>query len=65
MIFCIFTHIPFNVNTSNFHFIGTSSIYFSLKMKISKSSNLSFFINARAIQFRGVIMNLIEIPYTK
>ena len=34
-------------------------------MKISKSSNMSFFINARAIQFRGVIMNLIEIPYTK
>ena len=65
MIFCIFTHILFNVNKSNFHFKGTSSIYFSLTMKISKSNNLSFFINFRGIQFRGVIMNLIEIPYTK
>ena len=40
-------------------------MYFSLTMKISKSNNLSFFINFRGIQFRGVIMNLIEIPYTK
>ena len=65
MIFCIFTHIAFNVNKCNFHFKRTSGMYFSLTMKISKSNNLSFFINFRGIQFRGVIMNLIEIPYTK
>ena len=67
--FCIFTHIPFSVNNSYFHFKGRSSIsilqFNNVNFQIKQFVIFQKFSWNSVLPIWGIIMNLIEITYTK
>ena len=69
MISCIFTHIPFSVNKSNLLFKGRSSInilqFNNVNFQIKRFVIFQKFLWNSVETIWGVIMNFIEITYTK
>ena len=69
MISCIFTHIPFSVNKSNSLFKGRSSInilqFNNVNFQIKRFVIFQKFLWNSVKTIWGVIMNFIEITYTK